>query len=66
MIPGVVSTGIIFAFTYFVHTFFALYSPFYTLSPSSPQPHWCQPSPLGRTYSALLFSDFVGEKKEKR
>jgi hypothetical protein len=31
----------------------------YPLSPTPPL------SPLGRTCSALLFSDFVGEKKEK-
>jgi hypothetical protein len=30
-----------------------------------PSFHWCQPSPLGRTCSILLFSDFVEEKREK-
>jgi hypothetical protein len=27
--------------------------------------HWCQPSTLGKIFSAFLFSDFV-EKKEKK
>jgi hypothetical protein len=53
-----VSTGISFAFTCTCTHFFALYS---LLSPS----HWYQPSLLGRTCSALLFSDFAKEKREK-
>jgi hypothetical protein len=49
-----------------VYTFcFAPYSSSYTLSPTSPPSHGWQPSPLGRTYSTLLFSDFAGGKREK-
>jgi hypothetical protein len=40
-IPGIVSTGIIFLFTY-VYTVFAPYSPSYTLSPYPPCSHWYQ------------------------
>jgi hypothetical protein len=50
-----------------VYTFFAPYSSSYTLSP--PPAHlWYQPptTATGRTCSTLLFSDFVGKKKEKR
>jgi hypothetical protein len=32
-----------------------------SISPS----HWYQPSPLGRTFSALLFSHFAEQKKKK-
>jgi hypothetical protein len=67
-IHGIVSSGTIFAFTYMWHTFFVLYSPSYPLSPphilytgASPAP----PSTPGRTCSTLLFSDFVGQKREK-
>jgi hypothetical protein len=45
--------------------FFAPYSPSYPFSPSPPLSHGCQPSSLGRTCSALLFSDFVEEKREE-
>jgi hypothetical protein len=44
-----------------VYTFFAPYSLSYPLSS-----HWCQPSPLGRTSSALLFSNFVEKKRLKK
>jgi hypothetical protein len=37
----------------------ALYSFSYSLSPTHPSSHWCQPSPLDRICSAPLFSDFV-------
>jgi hypothetical protein len=41
-------------------TVFTFLLPFpYTLS------HQCQPSPLGGTFSSLLFSDFVEEIREK-
>jgi hypothetical protein len=36
--PGVLSTGIIFAFTYMCIHFIVLYSPFYFLSPTPPLP----------------------------
>jgi hypothetical protein len=45
--------------------FFAPYSLSYPLSPTPPLSHWCQSSLQGRTWSALLFSDFVEEKREK-
>jgi hypothetical protein len=64
-IPGVVSTGITFAFTYICIHFISLYSPSYPLSSPPPSSHWCQTSPQGRTCSAFLFSNFVGEKKRK-
>jgi hypothetical protein len=66
-IPEIVSTDIIFAFTYMCTQFFAMYSPSYTLFwpppllllvPTSTPPH--------RTCSALLFSDFVEAKRKKR
>jgi hypothetical protein len=42
LIPGVVSVGIILAFTY-MHTYFiVLYSPSYTFSPTPPSSHYCQ------------------------
>jgi hypothetical protein len=45
-----------------VCTFFLPYSPSNSLF-RHPHPHqWCQPSLLGRTCSALVFSDFVEEK----
>jgi hypothetical protein len=63
LIPGVVSTGIIFC--KFLHVYTVLHhihlpTPF----PPTPLPsHWYQISLLGRTCSFLLFSDFVGEKR---
>jgi hypothetical protein len=65
LILGVVLTGIIFAFIYMYTHFIAMYPPSSPLSSTPPPSHWCQPSPLGRTCSALLFSDFVVEKREK-
>jgi hypothetical protein len=56
---------IFFAYTYMCIYFIVPYSPSYPLSSTLLPSHWCQPSPLGRTCSALLFSDFVGEKREK-
>jgi hypothetical protein len=46
-----------------VYTIFAPYSPSHTLSPPPPPSYWYNPSPHCRTCSALLFSDFVKEKK---
>jgi hypothetical protein len=66
LIPGVVSTSIIFTFTYMCTHFIALYSPSYLLSPTLYPSHWCQPSPLGRTCSTLLFSNFVRRKKKRK
>jgi hypothetical protein len=43
-----------------VHSF-APYSLSYPLSPPPSPSHWCQPSSLGRTCSALLVSDFAEE-----
>jgi hypothetical protein len=40
---------------------FAPYSLSYPLSPPPSPSHWCQPSSLGRTCSALLVSDFAEE-----
>jgi hypothetical protein len=45
--------------------FIAPYSPSYPLSPTSPLSQRSQPSPLDRTCSALLLSDFIGEKNGK-
>jgi hypothetical protein len=65
LIPGVVSTGIIFAFTYMYIHYITPYSPSYPFSSTPPLSHYCQLSLLSRAYSALLFSDFAGEKREK-
>jgi hypothetical protein len=48
-----------------MYTFSALYSLYYPLFPPPPPSHRCQPSPLGRTFSTVLLSDFAEEKKEK-
>jgi hypothetical protein len=57
-ILGIISTGIIFVFTYmYTHFLYKFHSPT-PCSVISP-PNWCQPSPLGRTCS-----DFV-EKRER-
>jgi hypothetical protein len=48
-----------------VFTVFAPYSPSYSLSPPSSPFHWYHHThTLGRTCSALLFSDFVKEKRK--
>jgi hypothetical protein len=64
---GLVSTGIMFAFSYMcTHFLHHIHPP--TLLPHSPIPllsHWCQPPIPRRTCSALLSSDFVEEKREK-
>jgi hypothetical protein len=41
-----------------------LFLPSYPLTLSTPPSHWCQSTPLGRTYFAILFSDFVEEQRE--
>jgi hypothetical protein len=64
LIPEVVSTDIIFAFTKMYTHFIALYSPFYPLSPTPPRSYWCQ-TPSNRTCSILLFSDVVEEKDRR-
>jgi hypothetical protein len=48
-----------------VYTFFAPYSSSYPCSLPPLSSHWCQPFCQGRTCSALLFSNFVKEKREK-
>jgi hypothetical protein len=50
-----------------MYTFLAPYSPSYPLSLPPPSSHWYQLSfpTLDRTYSTLLFSDFVEEIREK-
>jgi hypothetical protein len=65
-IPGIVSTDIIFAFTYMCpHFLHHIHPP--TSFPHHPHSHWCQPSALGRSCSVYLFSDFVEEKiKDKK
>jgi hypothetical protein len=63
-IPGMVSTGIIFAFTYMcVHFLYHIHPP--SLFPCYLSPPTGTSSTLGRTCSALLFSDFVEEKRKK-
>jgi hypothetical protein len=53
----------------YVHTFFAQYSPSYTLSLSPPFSHWYTSLPSGvegeKNCSTLLFSDFVELKRKK-
>jgi hypothetical protein len=53
-------------FSIYIHvcTVFAPYSLFYTLSPPHPLSHWYLFHPH-RTWSALLFSNFVEEKSKK-
>jgi hypothetical protein len=63
--PGVVSTSIIFAFTFICTHFIASYAPAYPLSLTPPSSHWSRPSPLGKTCSTLLFFNYVGKKKKK-
>jgi hypothetical protein len=65
LISREVSTNIIFAFTYMCTHFIVPSLPCYSLSPTPPASHWCHPSFLSRICSTFLFSDFVGEKKEK-
>jgi hypothetical protein len=52
-----------FSIYMYVCTLFALYSPSYILSPTLPPFHWYYALPSGRTCFALLFSDFIKEKK---
>jgi hypothetical protein len=60
-IPWTVWTGIIFAFTYMcIHYLCHLPSPA-AITPFLLQPP-PSPSPPGRTYFALLFSNFIEEK----
>jgi hypothetical protein len=47
-----------------VYTVFAPYSPSFTLSPPPLPSHWYQTLLSGRTWSTLLFSDFVKEKNK--
>jgi hypothetical protein len=62
--PGVVSIGVIFAFTYMCIHFCTIFT-FLPLSP--PPPHLpllpIPPASCCRTCSAFLFSDFAEEKK---
>jgi hypothetical protein len=48
-----------------VYTFFCTRFIFLPPFPKPSPSLWCQPSSLGRACFALLFSDFVGEKREK-
>jgi hypothetical protein len=62
-IPETVSTGTIFLVIYLCRAF-ALYSPSYTLPQPPPLSHWYHHHPTtDRICSALLFSNFVKEKK---
>jgi hypothetical protein len=63
-IPGIFSTGTILAFTY-MSTVFAPHSPSYPLS-QPPSLSYCYQPPLllSRTCSALLFFNFVEEKRK--
>jgi hypothetical protein len=62
LIPGIITTGIIFAFTcisaYFLHLIHLL-TPF----PQHIPPTGANPPFLGRTCFTLLFSNFIEEKK---
>jgi hypothetical protein len=49
----------------YVYTLFAMYSPSQPFSLSPPSLHWHENSPLGRTYSSIMFSDFIEEKNRK-
>jgi hypothetical protein len=62
--PGVVATGFIVAFTNMcAHYLHHIHPP--TPFPHHLGSHCCQPSLLGRTCFALLFSNFIDEKKRK-
>jgi hypothetical protein len=64
-IPRVVSTGIIFAFTYMC-THFCTICTILPLFPNTPQ-HWCQLSPTpGKDLFCLPVLWFCRRKKEKR
>jgi hypothetical protein len=45
---------------------FALYSPSYSLSLTPPSPISTNPAPPGRTCSAILYSNFVKEKRKQK
>jgi hypothetical protein len=55
-----------FHFSIHIHDYivFALYSPSHKLSPPPPPSYWYHTPSLGRTCSALLFSNFVNEKND--
>jgi hypothetical protein len=46
-----------------MNKFIAPYSHSYLPSPAPSLSHGCQYSSLGKAYSALLFSDFVGKER---
>jgi hypothetical protein len=64
LIPGTVSTDILSAFAYMCAHFCCIHSPT-PLSLPLPVSHCFQTSPLGRTCSARLISDFAEEKRQK-
>jgi hypothetical protein len=57
-IPRVVSTGVIFTFTYMCTYFTSSYSPSYPISPTTPSFHWCHVSKVSgyfcRWFSYML------------
>jgi hypothetical protein len=65
-IPGIVSTGLIFLFTYMCTQYLHHIHPPIPISHFLPSPTGINPHPPpGRTCSDFLFFDFVKEKKEK-
>jgi hypothetical protein len=56
LIPGIVSTDLIFPFIYRLYTVFVLYSPSSLLQLAPAHPN--------KTYSTLLLSEFVKEKND--
>jgi hypothetical protein len=58
LIPEIVSTDIIFQFTY-MHTVFAQYSPSYNISLPPAPFHWHQTPQAEPAPPTLLFFDFV-------
>jgi hypothetical protein len=66
-IPGIISTGIIFAFTYMCTQYLHHIHPPMFCPHIIPTSDWYQHSPPpSMTWSALLFSDFVEEKKKDK
>jgi hypothetical protein len=62
----VISVGLIILYSFSFLHLYTFYCSVFTLLPLSPTPlTHTGPPPLGRNYSALLFSNFVGGKREK-
>jgi hypothetical protein len=62
LFSGIVSMGIIFPFTYCVHSIYTIFTFLHHIPTSYPLP--LEPTHLVRTCSSLLFSYFVKERKK--